>query len=163
MAAINSYVMVLLEDGRIYCRGTNNGGVFGARQNDLIMSDQVLSKFAKTHDAHYKDERIVDFEVASNALIFRTESDRVFFNGMFYAWNPRPFPIDVQPKRIFATEDCVGVVAEDGKIYFVNEKLIDDSELISQKDRLYVSEDSTLEREVLGLGGKHGLIYALLK
>ena len=82
---------------------------------------------------------------------------------MFYAWNPRPFPIEVQPKHIFATEDSVGVVAEDGKIWYVNERLIDESDLVSQKDRLYVCEDSNLEREVLGMGGKHGLFYALLK
>ena len=48
---------------------------------------------------------------------------------MFYAWNPRPFPVEVQPKRIFAAEDSVGVVAEDGKIWFVNEKL---KELLAQ-------------------------------
>ena len=63
---------------------------------------------------------------------------------MFYAWNPRPFPVEVQPKRIFAAEDSVGVVAEDGKIWFVNEKLIEDSECVNQKERLYVCEDSNL-------------------
>ena len=74
----------------------------GARKNPLIMSDATLSKFCKVHDEHFGNERIVDFELASNALVFKTESDRVFFNGMHYAFNPRPFPAEVQPKQIFA-------------------------------------------------------------
>ena len=50
MAAVNNFIMVLLDDGRIYSRGINNGGVFGARKNSLIMSDNILKRFAKTHD-----------------------------------------------------------------------------------------------------------------
>ena len=86
-------MLVLLSDGRIYCRGKNKGGVFGARQNSKVMSDVELYRFAKTHDEHYKNEKIVDFECGANSLIFRTESGRVFFNGMSYAWNPTPFPV----------------------------------------------------------------------
>ena len=126
-------MLVLLSDGRIYCRGQNQGGVFGARQNPKVLSDIMLRRFAKTHDEHYKGEKIVDFECGSNSLIFRTESNQVFHNGMGYAWTPTPFPIDVSPKRIFAGADCVGVLAEDGKLYYLNEKIIDDSELVNQK------------------------------
>ena len=81
---------------------------------------------------------------------------------MFYAWNPQPFPVDVAAKKIFAVENSVGAVAEDGKIWFLNEKIIDESEMVSQKHRLYVSEDSNLEREVLSLGGKYSLMTALV-
>jgi len=60
-------------------------------------------------------------------LIFRTESGRIFFNGMFYAWQPTPFPIEVQAKSIFATDSSVGVVADNGKVYYLNERIIEDS------------------------------------
>lgn len=39
VAAIDRFILILLDNGRIYCRGINNGGVFGARTNPLVMSD----------------------------------------------------------------------------------------------------------------------------
>jgi len=65
-------LILLLDNGRLYCRGINNGGIFGARTNPLIMSDLELSTFHKTHDELYKDEKIVDAEASSNSMIFRT-------------------------------------------------------------------------------------------
>lgn len=163
IAAVDRFILVLLDDGRIYGRGINNGGVFGARQNPLVLSDVELKSFMRTHDELYKGEKIVDFECSSNALIFRTESGRVFFNGMSYAWQPTPFPIDVQAKRIFATDSSVGVVTEDGKVYFLNERIIDDSEYVSKASRLYVCEDAAFEKGVLNIGGNYHLRYALVK
>jgi hypothetical protein len=60
-AAIDSFILLLLDNGRIYCRGVNNGGVFGARTNPLVLSDLNLASFSRTHDELYKDEKIVDF------------------------------------------------------------------------------------------------------
>lgn len=60
-AAIDSFIILLLDNGRLYCRGTNNGGVFGARTNPLVMSDLELASFSKTHDELFKGEKIVDF------------------------------------------------------------------------------------------------------
>lgn len=37
--ASETFILLLLDNGRIYCRGVNNGGVFGARTNPLVMSD----------------------------------------------------------------------------------------------------------------------------
>lgn len=161
VAAIDRFIILLLDNGRIYCRGINNGGVFGARTNPLIMSDLQLESFAKTHDALYKDEKIVDFEVSSNSLIFRTETDRVFYTGMKVKYQPTPFPKDVKGK-IFATESSVGIVGEDGKIYFLNEQLIEDSDFVCKKNRLFVSEDPNLE-SVIDIGGAYHLRYALVK
>jgi hypothetical protein len=115
----------LLSNGRIYCRGYNNGGVFGARQNHLVLSDLKLNSFTKTYDELYKGEKIVDFEASSNSLIFRTESDRIFYTGMNVVFQPTPFPLDQGVKKMFATESSVGVIAEDNKFYFLNEKLVD--------------------------------------
>jgi hypothetical protein len=65
-------LILLLDNGRLYCRGNNNGGIFGARTNPLVMSDLNLSTFAKTHDELYKNEKIIDAEASSNSIIFRT-------------------------------------------------------------------------------------------
>jgi len=59
--AIDSFIIILLTNGRIYCRGVNNGGVFGARKNHLVLSDLKLRSFTKTYDELYKGEKIVDF------------------------------------------------------------------------------------------------------
>jgi hypothetical protein len=60
-ATIDSFIILLLDNGRLYCRGINNGGVFGARTNPLVLSDLKLTSFAKTHDELFKGEKIVDF------------------------------------------------------------------------------------------------------
>jgi len=70
--AIDSFIILLLDNGRLYCRGINNGGIFGARMNPLVMSDLELSSFARTHDELYKNEKIIDAEASSNSIIFRT-------------------------------------------------------------------------------------------
>lgn len=152
--------MLLLDNGRLYGYGKSKAGVFGARTNPLVISDIDLGSFYRTYDALYKNEKIVDFEVSSGALIFRTETDRVFYNGMFDKYQPTPFPVDVKPKKIFATDSSVGVIAEDNKIYFLNDKIIDDAECIDAKNRVYYSEDPKL-KSVFDIGGSYGLRYAL--
>lgn len=59
--AIDKFILMLLDNGRLYCYGRNKTGLFGARLNPLVMSDQTLDSFAKTYDALYKNEKIVDF------------------------------------------------------------------------------------------------------
>ena len=135
--AINRFILLLLDNGRLYCFGRNKAGVFGARQNPLVMSDLWLETFAKTHDALYKNEKIVDFEASNGSLIFRTETDRIFYNGMYDKYQPTPFPHNVNAKSIFATECSVGVVSSDNKLFFLNDRMIDDSECIDPKSRLF--------------------------
>lgn len=53
--------LMLLDNGRIYGYGTNKAGLFGARSNPLVISDQELGTFYKTYDGAYKNEKIVDF------------------------------------------------------------------------------------------------------
>lgn len=59
--AIDTFVLMLLDNGRLYCYGANKTGLFGARLNPLVKSDLELRTFYKTHDALYKNEKIVDF------------------------------------------------------------------------------------------------------
>lgn len=59
--AIDQFVLVLLDNGRIYSYGKNNGGVFGARSNPLVQSDLRLSEFYRIYDADFKNEKIIDF------------------------------------------------------------------------------------------------------
>lgn len=131
LVAIDTFMLLLLDNGRIYGYGKNKAGVFGARTNPLVISDIELTNFARTHDALYKNEKIVDFEASANSLIFRTETDRIFYNGMYDKYQPTPFPIDVNAKRIFATDSSVGVITQDNKIYYLNDRFIEDSELVN--------------------------------
>ena len=70
-------------------------------------------------------------------MIFKTETDRVFYNGMYDKYQPTAFPGNFQAKSIWATESSVGIVTKDNKLYFVNDRIIDDSEQLCQKSRLY--------------------------
>lgn len=160
MAAVDRFVTLLLDNGRLYSYGVSKAGVFGARTNPLVMSDLELTSFYRTYDALYKNEKIVDFEVSSGALIFRTETDRIFYNGMFDKFQPTPFPLDVKAKKIFATDSSVGVISEDNKLYFLNDKIIEDSDCIDAKNRVFYCEDPKLST-VFDIGGQYGLRYAL--
>lgn len=59
--AIDKFIVMLLDNGRLYSYGRNNTGVFGARLNPLVISDQELDSFAKIYDGLFKNEKIVDF------------------------------------------------------------------------------------------------------
>jgi alpha-tubulin suppressor-like RCC1 family protein len=61
IAAIDSFILLLLDNGRIYGYGKNKAGVFGARTNPLVLSDIELASFARIYDALFKNEKIVDF------------------------------------------------------------------------------------------------------
>ena len=63
---------------------------------------------------------------------------------MYDKYQPAPFPVDKTAKKIFATESSVGIVSTDGKLYFVNDKIIEDSDCINVRDRVYESEDHNL-------------------
>lgn len=82
---------------------------------------------------------------------------------MFDKYQPAPFPHNIEAKQIFATESSVGIVGTDNKLYFVNDRIIEDSECLCQNHRLFECEDSNLEGEVLSIGGSYGLRYALIK
>ena len=105
-----------------------------------------MKTFAKTYDSLYKNEKIVDFEASSKSLIFRTETDKVFYNGMYAKYQPTPFPGDYQAKSIWATDSSVGIVTKDNKLFYLNDRIIDDSELICQNSRLFECEDPAFER-----------------
>lgn len=162
VAAIDRFIILLLDNGRLYCRGVNNGGVFGVRTNPLVMSDLELRTFSKTHDELFKGEKIVDFEASSNSLIFRTETDRIFYTGMNVKFQPTPFPLSNKASKIFATESSVGILDTEGKLYYLNEKLIDDSDFVCKSNRVFINEDPNLEN-IIDIGGSYHLRYALVK
>ena len=161
-AAIDRFILLLLDNGRLYCRGINNGGVFGARLNPLVMSDLSVSQFSRVNDELYRGEKIVDFEASSNSLIFTTETDKVFYSGMNVKFQPTAFPWKAKAKKIFASESSVGILDESDKLYFLNEKIIDDSDFVCKKERVFVSEDPNL-KGLLQLGGTYNLRYALVQ
>ena len=47
-------------------------------------------------------------------------------------------------------------------MYFLNEKIIDDSDFESHKDKLYVCEDERFEGDVVSIGGNYALRCAIV-
>lgn len=57
----------------------------------------------------------------------------------------------------------MGVITADNKLYYLNEKLVDDSDYVCKKNRVYLCEDPNLSSEILDIGGTYHLRYALVK
>jgi len=70
---------------------------------------------------------------------------------------PTRFPVSVEAKSIWATKNSVGIIGVDGKVYFVNEPLVEDCDQVGD---VMVSDDSNLNG-VFKIGGSHLLRYAL--
>jgi hypothetical protein len=90
-------------------------------------------------------------------LIFKTQSGAVFYSGMHSKFLPTKFPASVEAKSIWATKNSVGIIGVDGKVYFVNEPLVEDCDKFGD---VMVSDEPNL-KGVFKIGGTHLLRYAL--
>lgn len=77
-------------------------------------------------------------------------------------FQPTEFPLKIKASKIFATESSVGIIGEDQQTYFLNEKLVDDSDFICKKNRLFMNEDPNLS-SLIDIGGTYHLRYALVE
>ena len=118
------FAMFLLENGRLYAIGRNIGGATATRHNAKIITDNVLHMLTKINDHDLHGEKVEDFELSANSLIFRTQSGAVFYSGMHSKFLPTRFPVSVEAKSIWATKNSVGIIGTDSKVYFVNEPLV---------------------------------------
>jgi len=160
MKSTGSNAFFLLDDGRIYVIGLNNGGVFATRENPRIMTDNNLVGLTKIVDHDLHGEKIVKFKVSANSLIFLTDGGHVFYSGMHSRFRPERFPVKEGTVRtIFATTDSVGVIDKDGRIGYLNDEIISNSE---KKDNVFVSRDENLNNTIQ-IGGAYNLRYALVK
>lgn len=155
-----SNAFFLLDDGRIYVTGTNNGGVFGTRTNPRVVEDNQFYGLTKIVDEDLKGQKIVKFKVSGNSLIFLTDAGEVYYSGMHLRFRPEKFPVEKGTvKTIFATYDSVGVVDKSGRIGYINDHFIENSE---KKGDVFVSRDEHL-KGVVKLGGSYKLRYAVVK
>lgn len=88
-------MLTLFENGLLYAYGKNNAGVFGARENFRIITDNMFDDLTKINHAPLKGEKIVNFESSENSLILITESGAIFYSGMHAKFMPTPFPCKV--------------------------------------------------------------------
>ena len=158
IASSGSNGFLLLDNGRLYAIGRNNGGVFGTRNNPKTITDNFLTSLTKVVDEDYSNERIVDFKVSGNSLVFITDSGAVFYSGMHNTFRPERFPLNEQVRSIFATYDSVGVIGQSGQISFINDAFIEDS---MKKGKVMVNLNSSLNN-AFDIGGSHKLRYALV-
>lgn len=129
----------MLDDGRIYTVGVNEYGAFGTRVNPKVMVDLSLTTLTKIIDDDLAGQKIVKFKVSNNSLIFLTDSGSVYYSGMLSKFRPEKFPVKAGSVRtIFATYDSVGVVDNEGRIGYVNDAFIENSE---KKGKVFVSRD----------------------
>ena len=158
IASSGSNGFLLLDNGRLYAIGRNNGGVFGTRNNPKTITDNFLTSLTKVVDEDYSNERIVDFKVSGNSLVFITDSGAVFYSGMHNTFRPERFPLNEQVRSIFATYDSVGVIGQSGQISFINDAFIDDA---IKKGKVMINLDPSLNNAI-DIGGSHKLRYALV-
>ena len=108
--SIDGFTLLLLDNGRLYAIGMNNGGVLATRENPRIIDDNHLEVLTKIIDNDFKSQKILNFEVSANSLIFTTDSGQVFYSGMHSKFRPSKFPVQQGVGSIFATYDSVGVI-----------------------------------------------------
>lgn len=149
--------MVLLENGKLYAIGRNIGGATATRHNAKTITDNVLRILTKINDEPLNGEKIEDFELSANSLIFRTQSGTVWYSGMHAKFLPTRFPSTVEAKSIWATRNSVGIIGKDGKVYFVNDPLVSDYDKVGE----VMVSDEPLLRGAFKIGGSHLLRFAL--
>lgn len=150
----------LLDDGRLYVVGKNNGGLFATRKNPRVMDDDKAYGLTKIIDEDLKGEKIKRFKISSNSLIFQTDSGAVYYSGMHSKFRPERFPVQIGTvKNIFATENAVGVIDSNGKIGYLNDEFIEGSD---KKGDVFVVRDENLKNPTK-IGGVGKLRYALVK
>ncbi len=90
-------------------------------------------------------------------MIFRTQSGAIYYSGMHSKFLPTPFPANVEAKSIWATRNSVGIIGSDGKVYFVNDPIVDDYDKVGE---VMVSDEANL-KGAFKIGGSHLLRFAL--
>ena len=149
--------MFLLENGKLYAIGRNIGGATATRHNAKIITDNVLRILTKINDHPFHGEKIVDFEISANSLIFKTQSGAVYYSGMHSKFEPTQFPAYVEAKSIWATRNSVGLIGADGKVYFINDPIVNDYDKVGE---VMVSDEANL-KGAFKIGGSHLLRFAL--
>eukprot|EP00919_Chromeraceae_sp_WS-2016_P022037 GHVR01052384.1.p4 GENE.GHVR01052384.1~~GHVR01052384.1.p4 ORF type:complete len:100 (+),score=6.00 GHVR01052384.1:3222-3521(+) len=97
--------------------------------------------------------------MSSNSLIFITETNKVYYCGMHLKFQPEKFPLEMAANKIFATYDSVGIIGADSKVYYLNDKIIDDSDEING---VMVIDDEKMNGNVVDMGGLYKLRYAII-
>ena len=100
---------------------------------------------------------MADFEISGNSLILRTDSGKVFYSGMHSKFLPTPFQAPVEAQSIWATRNSVGIIGKDGKVYFVNDPIVNDYD---SQGEVMVSDEPNL-KGAFKIGGSHLLRFAL--
>ena len=149
--------MILLENGKLYAIGRNIGGATATRHNAKIITDNVLRILTKINDHPLHGEKVADFEISGNSLILRTDSEKVFYSGMHSKFLPTPFQAPVEAQSIWATRNSVGIIGKDGKVYFVNDPIVNDYD---SQGEVMVSDEPNL-KGAFKIGGSHLLRFAL--
>ena len=157
VASTDGFAMFLLENGKLYAIGKNIGGATATRHNAKTITDNILRILTKINDHPIHGEKIVDFEISANSLIFTTQSGHVYYSGMHSKFLPSPFPAHVQASSIWATKTSVGIIGADKKVYFVNDPIVDDHDKVGE---VFVSDEANL-KGAFKIGGSHLLRFAL--
>lgn len=159
MKSTGKNAVFLLDDGRLYVIGKNNSGVFATRENPRVVVDNRFYNLTKIVDEDLKGQKIVKFKLSDNSLIFLTDSGQVYYSGFHSKFRPERFPVKAGTvKTIFATHDSVGVVDKQGRIGFLNDQFIQNSE---KKGDVFLSREEKL-KNVLKIGGAYQLRYAVV-
>lgn len=86
----------------------------------------------------------------------------MYYTGLSLAYKPRAFPKKIENvKTTFATLNSVGVITQDNQVYYINDKLVEDSDQ-DPNSKVFVVEDEHFKGDVRAIGGKYDLNYAIV-
>nr|8B6H_DL Chain DL, COXBP,Chromosome condensation regulator RCC1 repeat protein,Chromosome condensation regulator RCC1 repeat protein [Tetrahymena thermophila SB210]8B6H_Dl Chain Dl, COXBP,Chromosome condensation regulator RCC1 repeat protein,Chromosome condensation regulator RCC1 repeat protein [Tetrahymena thermophila SB210] len=152
----------LLSNGKLYTFGVNTQGQLGIRENLGHNTDQNARLPTPVVDRHFVGQKVVDFEVGENTLVFLTDKNEVFFSGLELAYQPIRWEIPTDKKivKLAASKDTFAAVTETGKIYQFNEFVgVSTNEVGNDYN---VADSKAFEGKVVDLGGSYGIRFAIV-
>lgn len=160
ISSAKKFTFVLFENGTLYSFGQNDGGVLATRANPLIRTDDNLFDLTKVNDQFYHGQKVEDFAISGNSIMILTDAGNLYYSGMHCKWRPEPFPVGGNVKKIFATYDSVGYIDQNNTVRYINDQIIDDSDV---NNGVFTVEDPNFKGSVLEIGGTYTLRYALIQ
>ncbi len=110
------FSVALFSDGKLYSWGRNNQGAMGIRNNLGVKSDSYAVIPTPVSEDTLQGQKVTDFDVGENTLVFLTEKNQVFWAGMGIALKPLRWAIPDNKKitKVVASLNSFAALTEDG-------------------------------------------------
>jgi alpha-tubulin suppressor-like RCC1 family protein len=105
-----SYSIALMDNGKLYGWGSNEHGQMGIKSEIGVEMYETVNFVTEVIREGYEGQKIVNFDISENTLIFQLDNDAFWWSGMKIAYKPEKLNLDVKPKLFAAGRSSLAVV-----------------------------------------------------